>query len=247
MDNDDIQIGTLLSRREALTLLGLTGAAFLTHPAGVLSSSGRIRDAQPNLPGCIVRPEETEGPYFVDEKLNRSDISTDPSDGTTVAGSPLLLAFVVSRISGGACAPLAGAQVDVWQCNAAGVYSDVKDPAFNTIGKKFLRGNQVTGTSGHAIFKTIYPGWYEGRAVHIHFKIRAAEIATAKVFTSQLYFNDALTDEVHKAAPYVKPGKRTRNEADAIYNDGTGKQLMLPVRPDDIHGYSGVFRIALKI
>src|SRR5258705_14025132 len=79
------------------------------------------------LPACVVRPEQTEGPYFVDEKLNRSDIRVDPSDKSVKAGVPLRLEFHVSHIGGGACVPLSGAIVDLWHCDAQGVYSDVRD------------------------------------------------------------------------------------------------------------------------
>jgi protocatechuate 3,4-dioxygenase beta subunit len=111
-------------------------------------------------------------PYFVDNQLNRSDIRIDPSDGSVKEGAPLRLAFQVSDVSANACSPLAGAQVDVWHCDALGVYSGVSDPGFDTSGQLWLRGYQVTDESGYCEFTTIYPGWYSGRAVHIHFKIR---------------------------------------------------------------------------
>ncbi len=86
-----------------------------------------------------------------------------------------------------------GAIVDIWHCDAAGVYSDATDPGFNTVGKKFLRGYQVTDANGGVQFTTIYPGWYRGRTVHIHFKVRAkAKSGQSYEFTSQLYFDDAI-------------------------------------------------------
>ena len=93
-------------------------------------------------------PELTEGPYFVDEQLDRSDIREDPTDGAVVEGVPLELALRVSQINSTGCAPLAGAQVDVWHCDALGVYSDVSDPGFNTAGQQFLRGYQITDQDG---------------------------------------------------------------------------------------------------
>jgi protocatechuate 3,4-dioxygenase beta subunit len=193
----------------------------------------------------VVRPELTEGPYYVDEELLRSDIRSDPSDGTISAGALLALTFNVSSAVSSACSPLAGAIVDVWHCDALGVYSDVSDPGFNTSGKKFLRGYQVTDADGVARFTTIYPGWYQGRAVHIHFKIRSAASASAYQFTSQLFFDDSLTDQVHATEPYASKGQRTlRNSGDGIYNGG-GSQLVLDVATT-ADGHAATFNIALE-
>ncbi|MGH7792987.1 MAG: twin-arginine translocation pathway signal protein, partial [Thermodesulfobacteriota bacterium] len=159
MENDDQQVGRVLSRREAVKLLGIASVAMLVGCSDRQSSSTPATN--PDTP-CIVRPEQTEGPYFVDEKLNRSDIRLDPSDGSVKEGVPLQLVFHVSQVSKGGCAPLAGAVVGVWHCDALGVYSDVVDPSFSTVGKKFLRGYQVTDANGTAQFTTIYPGWYQG-------------------------------------------------------------------------------------
>jgi protocatechuate 3,4-dioxygenase beta subunit len=199
-----------------------------------------------SLPACIVRPEETEGPYFVDERLDRADIRSDPSDGSVREGLPLQLTFHVSQIQN-SCAPLAGATVDVWHCDALGVYSDASDPGFDTRGKKFLRGYQVTGADGLAQFTTIYPGWYPGRTVHIHFKIRTdSGNGSTYDFTSQLFFDDSVTDKVYAQAPYASKGKRTlRNQGDGIFQNG-GDQLILQLA-QWAEGYAGTFDIGLKI
>jgi protocatechuate 3,4-dioxygenase beta subunit len=244
MFNDDHQIGELLSRREALLILGAAGGSLLLG-CGSESPARTARAAGP--PGmCVVRPEQTEGPYFVDERLNRSDIRTDPTDGVVKAGAPLLLAFHVSRLAGNTCAPLAGAYVDIWQCDADGVYSDVTDRSFSTIGKKFLRGYQVTDPEGVARFTTIYPGWYPGRTVHIHFKIRTTLDAEAYDFTSQLYFDDAFTDSVFAHEPYSARGPRsTRNDADGIFRR-SGSQLVLSTA-ENAGAYAADFNIGLQI
>jgi protocatechuate 3,4-dioxygenase beta subunit len=241
MDLDDIPIGRVLTRREALGFLGATGA---------LLFFGCSDSTAANVPGdgnsaCLVRPELTEGPYYVDEQLNRSDIRSDPGTGLIREGALLALSFNVTRASSTACEPLADALVDVWHCDALGVYSDVSDPGFNTAGQKFLRGYQVTGTDGVARFTTIYPGWYRGRAVHIHFKIRSSVAASsAYEFTSQLFFDDSLTDQVHAGQPYVSKGQRDlRNSQDGIYNQG-GSQLVLNVS-ETADGYAATFDIAL--
>jgi len=152
----------------------------------------------------------------------------------------------VSRVDGAACAPLPGAMVDVWQCDADGIYSGVRDPGFDTLDNKFLRGHQRTDAGGEARFVTLYPGWYPGRTVHIHFKIRTEPRAPRGLeFTSQLYFDDAVTDRVHAAAPYGARGRRTtRNREDGIFRRG-GDQLMLaPVATAD--GYAASFAIGLQ-
>src|SRR5205823_6128325 len=105
--------------------------------------------------------------------LYRSDIRSDPTTGAVKDGVPLYLGFSLSSVgSDGGCSPLAGAVIDIWQCDASGVYSDVNDPGFNTKGQQFLRGSQHTDENGYAQFLTIYPGWYSGRAVHTHLKVR---------------------------------------------------------------------------
>jgi protocatechuate 3,4-dioxygenase beta subunit len=243
MDNDDLPIGRVLSRREVLSLLGAAGALLMLG----CSSDSEATTASTSDGTCVVKPELTEGPYYVDEELNRSDIRLDPSDGSVRDGALLALTFNVSSLASSACTPLAGAVVDVWHCDAAGVYSDVSDSGFNTVGKKFLRGYQVTGSDGVARFTTIYPGWYSGRAVHIHFKIRSSASSTsAYEFTSQLFFDDALTDQVDATEPYAAKGQRdTRNANDGIYNQG-GSQLVLDVAADGSGGYTATFDIALE-
>lgn len=243
MEHDDPPIGRVLSRREVVTWLGATGVAWLT---GSSLYSRRLVTATRG-PSCVVRPEQTQGPYFVDERMHRSDIRSDPADGRVKPGMPLALTFLVSRLSAGNCQPLPGAQVDLWQCDALGVYSDAQDPGFNTVGQKFLRGYQIADARGEARFTTVYPGWYAGRTVHIHFKIRVEPSAQRGFeFTSQLYFDDALTDRVHAAAPYATKGPRTtRNRGDGIFRRG-GDQLVLA--PEEVAaGYAASFAIGLQL
>lgn len=243
MREEDIQSRQLFSRREILVLAGAGGAIWLMN--GARSPTQAASDTPQPL--CLVRPEQTEGPYFVDERLHRIDIRSDPSNGTISPGTQLALTFHISRIRGGECHPLPDAQVDVWHCDALGVYSDVRDPGFSTVGQKFLRGYQLTDAHGAARFLTIYPGWYPIRTVHIHFKIRTAPMATTRYeFTSQLYFPDELTDRVHTALPYSPQGRRrVRNQQDFIFRDG-GEQLML--KPSTTNGgYTATFPIGLEL
>lgn len=260
MDNDDLPIGRVLDRREALKLLAASGAVILVGCQRGTSRSPEMASAsaattsaegspQAAIPGCVVRPEMTEGPYFVDRQLNRVDIRTDPADNAAKPGVPLVVAFNVSRISAGKCTPLSGAMVDVWHCDAGGIYSGVADTGvgFNTVGQKFLRGYQVTDANGVARFTTIYPGWYPGRTVHIHFKIRTPAAGQRQYdFTSQVFFDETISDKVFAQAPYSKGGRRTMNASDGIFRQGKGEQLMLKLTPSG-SGYTSTFDIGLDI
>lgn len=262
MDNDDLPVGRVLSRRDVVRLLAASGAAAMvgckadnrTANAGAAGAtpSGAARVAESAsgaLPQCVAKPELTVGPYFLDGQLDRSDIRSEPSTGAVKAGAPLLLAFNVQQIIDGRCTPLPGAIVDVWHCDAAGEYSGFQDnmgAGFDTRGQKFLRGYQITDADGVARFQTIYPGWYRGRSVHVHFKIRAPVGGEQYEFTSQLFFDESLTDTVHARAPYDAKGQRdVRNDNDGIYRRSRGA-LLLAVHPDgDAH--RGTFDVGLDL
>jgi protocatechuate 3,4-dioxygenase beta subunit len=241
----------VVTRRTAL-LVGL--AAFVAActgrtPSASLSSPTPSSNANTVLtPACVVTPSETEGPYFVDEHLNRSDIISDPSTGAKRTGVPLTLTFQVARVGSGGCTALSGAQVDVWHCDARGVYSDVS--AQSSVGQKFLRGYQLTDAGGVATFATIYPGWYAGRAVHIHFKVRTYTGATKSFeVSSQLFFDDAVTDEIYKTAPYnSRPNRSTRNQNDMVYTSNGNSGAVLVVKPaQTAAGYAATFAIGLNL
>ena len=280
MDNDDRQIGRILSRREVLALFGAAGASFLvgcgaapttavspTATGGVNAEAATVQASAPNAeastavsigdsptaqaqqqaevataqvanattsaPACVVRPEVTEGPYYVEENLVRSDIRENKE------GALLSLTFNVSEVASSGCTALQGATVEIWHCDGAGAYSDVSDPGFNTVGQTWLRGSQVTDANGQATFTTIYPGWYSGRAVHIHFKVRPD---ANSVFTSQLFFDDALSQQVFTQAPYVSKGSTpdTLNSTDNIYQD-----LLLLTSTKTDQGYAAAFDLGI--
>ncbi|TMF99604.1 MAG: intradiol ring-cleavage dioxygenase, partial [Chloroflexi bacterium] len=188
----------------------------------------------------------TEGPYFVDERLNRSDIRSDPSSGATKEGAPLRLNLTVSNVNGATCTPIVGAVVDMWHCDALGEYSDISGGAgqSDTSGQKFLRGYQVTDGNGGVQFQTIYPGWYRGRTIHIHFKVRTdPDAASGYEFTSQMFFDEAITDSVLARAPYNQKGSPdTRNARDNIFNP----DLILPLTAEG-DGYAGTLHIGVNI
>ena len=237
---------SLISRRHALILLGAAGAAMVAGRSNVYSASARSKDG--TLPACILTPKQTEGPFFVDERLERSDIRVDPSDGSVKSGVPLRLTFHVSAIHGAGCNPVSGAIVDVWQCDAIGVYSAVNEPGSpGNTAKNFLRGYQITQADGSTQFTTIYPGWYPGRTVHIHFKVRANDKSgRGQELTSQLYFDDALTDRIHAQSPYAGKGRRTvKNHRDGLFRNGGGQLMLSPVQSG--LDYAATFDIGLQI
>jgi protocatechuate 3,4-dioxygenase beta subunit len=224
--------GTPALNAEAATAVAI--GANPTARATQATAVGTAAAASTAVPNCVVRPQVTEGPYYVDVDQVRADIR-EGKEGATLA-----LTFNVVQVAGSGCTPLQGAEVEIWHCDAAGAYSGVADPGFSTTGQTWLRGTQVTSADGVATFTTIYPGWYQGRAVHIHFKVRPTPTTD---FTSQLFFDEALTDQVHAQAPYASKGKRdTLNSTDGIYN-----QLLLLTTTQTAHGYAATFPIGVDL
>ena len=262
-DDDDRLIGRVLTRREVLALMGaasVTVVAAACAPASVASgaasagssAAGTAATTSPaasvaavasSLPSCVVVPELTEGPYYVNENLDRSDIRIDTSDGSVSEGAVLTIDWVVSQVDGNACIPLVGVLVDVWHCDALGNYSDVGSEQ----GHDYLRGYQHTDATGRATITTIYPGWYQGRAVHIHFKIRTDPEASAGFeFTSQLFFDDDLSRQVFSSGVYAQKGAQDMsNEQDGIFNQSGGATLLSVTQDGD--GYRATFPIAVQL
>jgi protocatechuate 3,4-dioxygenase beta subunit len=238
-----------MGRREVLALFGAVGGIALVGCGGGATSDASAI-AAPDAPfACVATPEETEGPYFVDERLDRSDLTVDTTNPAVTRGIPLELRLSLIAVKGSACTPLSGAQVDVWHADASGVYSD--ESAQDTAGQTFLRGYQITDQNGVVAFKSIYPGSYPGRTVHVHFKVRTslASNAGTSEHTSQLFFDDAVTDAVFRGAEaYGSGGRpRTTNAMDAIYRT-SGERLMLALEPlRSGSGYVGTFRIGLRV
>jgi len=222
-----------------------TPAQTASTGATATSTAATAASATPAPVACVLTAERTEGPYFVDERLNRSDITSDPTDGSVKEGVALSLSLTVSRVEGAACMPLVGALVDVWHCDALGVYSDVSGAGQpDTTGQKFLRGYQITNDSGQVEFQTIYPGWYSGRTIHIHFKVRTdPDSAQGFEFTSQLFFDETTTSAVVAREPYNQKGTPdTSNAADNIYQP----DLVLPLTADG-EGYTAAFHVGVSM
>jgi len=205
---------TKITRRETLLAAGGLIAAALIPEAAAAAGSGPAAVASGAI-SCVLTPELTEGPYYVpNEKVRRNITEGKP-------GAPLDLRLTV--VDASTCKPIKSAAVDIWHADALGAYSGAvaHDPSTN-----FLRGIQKTDSAGLARFVSIYPGWYQGRAVHVHVKVH---LGGTVVHTGQFFFNDALTDAVYKRSPYSTRGSRdTRNAADSIYRNG-GSRSMLTV------------------
>lgn len=204
-----------MTRREALALVGgLSAAALMGNCGSSAGESSTISGLDVQLGSaalgstCTVYPQQTEGPYYLDLDLLRRDLA----EGRP--GTPLIIALQVSEADG--CAPLKGVAVDIWHCDAAGVYSGYPGQlgSLNTTGQRFLRGTQVTDEEGRVQFETIYPGWYPGRTTHIHFKVHLSDTSEA---TSQLYFPEDLTAAVYRSSPYSAHGQKdTSNTSDGV-------------------------------
>ena len=194
----------LIRRRDVLAV----GAAALAVPAAACAQQRDPARAPGRLiagGSCPVTPRQTEGPFYFDPRLARRDI------GEGRAGVPLRLRLQI--VDAAACAPIGEARVDVWHCDAAGVYSGYDSE--RSAGETFLRGIQSADADGIAEFRSIYPGWYEGRAPHIHFKVRLAD---GREITSQLYFPDELSDRIYGESVYAgRAGRRLRNGDDGIF------------------------------
>ena len=172
---------------------------------------------------CVLTPEQTEGPYYIANEAVRRNI-TEGRPGTPM----LLRAFVVNAST---CKPIKGAAVDIWHADAGGVYSGFGSGAAN---RTFMRGVQRTNAKGLALFRTVYPGWYQGRTVHIHVKVH---LGGNVLHTGQLYFPDTVTDAVYRKAPYAsRPNRDVRNAGDSIYRNG-GKRSQVSVRKNSAGVY----------
>ncbi len=243
--HDDLPVGQLLGRREALAALGALGCGVML---GCGAEEGAAGGARVSLPGgpegafadCVVRPAQTEGPFFVDGTAERSDLAADRR-GKPDLGVPLALELRFALL-GATVSALSGARIDIWQCDAQGRYSDEpgQGPGPVPVAANYLRGFQTSDAEGRVRFATVYPGWYSGRTVHIHVKARWGGAADHQSFTSQFYFDDALTDTVHANPAYAQLGQhRTRNAMDGIFTQGGDQLLLRPERVDA--GYRAAF------
>ena len=180
----------VLSRRAAISAVAISAASAWPGAARAAPLAGLA--AFRNI--CFLTPQSIEGPYYLDPQLVRAQIA----EGRT--GVPLRLDLHV--IDGAACKPIERARVDIWHADARGIYSGYEGQGdkqdLSTVGQKFLRGTQFTDGEGAVRFETIYPGWYAGRATHIHFKVILDD---RNVLTGQTYFPDAINEFIYGNVP----------------------------------------------
>jgi protocatechuate 3,4-dioxygenase beta subunit len=223
-----------LSRRALLVKLGglLAGVTAVGGWKVAEEAGAGPAAVASGLVSCVLAPEQTEGPYYLDDHRLRRNIT----EGRP--GVPLTLRLGVVDVS--SCKPIKGAAVDIWHCDAGGVYSGTS--AQDTEDERFLRGIQRTDAKGVALFRTIYPGWYQGRTVHIHVMVH---IGGNVVHTGQLYFADTLTDTVYRRSPYrSRPSRTTRNAADSIYRNGGKRSTLKLVKSGS--GYAGSITMGVQ-
>jgi protocatechuate 3,4-dioxygenase beta subunit len=211
---------TRISRKASLASLGglVAGALGVAGWRSVDEAGAGPAAVEAGLVACVLAPEQTEGPYYVDDAAVRRNV-TEGKPGT-----PLTLRLTVVNAS--SCRAIKGAAVEIWHCDASGVYSGVGQQG--TENELFLRGVQRTDAKGVATFRTIYPGWYPGRTVHIHTMVH---LGGNVVHTGQLYFSDAVTDVVYRRSPYSqRPNRSPRNSGDSIYRNGGRRSTLKLVK-----------------
>jgi protocatechuate 3,4-dioxygenase beta subunit len=220
-----------LNRRDVLKTVGGAGlaAAFGPRALELLSEDAQAATAAST---CLLTPEVTEGPYWVENTLTRHNITEGK------AGLPLVIRFTV--LNARTCKPIKNADVEIWHCDALGDYS-----AVNGATTRFLRGHQKANAAGKAEFLTIFPGWYRGRTPHIHMKVH---VGGDDVHTGQIFFNERITTSVYKQAPYASRGQYdTPHASDNIYRQAGGSraELKLAKRTAGLKGYVGTIAIGV--
>jgi protocatechuate 3,4-dioxygenase beta subunit len=251
----------IFTRREALAALGALGLTVVAGCSGSSSdSASRPRRSSPSSaptttttagpPGtttCTLAPEVTQGPFYLTDHPDTANLVQDRP------GRPLALTLTVVDTR---CTTLRDAKVDVWHCDATGVYGGIGTGTGGGPGggqgvgdfgaarrgtpATWLQGYQTTGADGTVRFSTIYPGWYPGRAVHIHMKVF---VGGSSVHTGQLFFPDDLTASVFRNAPY-RGSPDTTNRADSIYRSAGSAALLAPTAADD--GFTAAAQLVVR-
>ncbi len=226
--------------------------------AGVLIDACKKRDAASTTAtttstsgDCIVTPTEVEGPYpYVGGEITNPLQRADVTAGQT--GVPLAISFEVVNVNS-SCAAVTGARVDIWHCNKDGYYSGYGAQTGGSLGTKsylgktWLRGYQLTDSAGKLTFNTIYPGWYQGRATHIHIEVFVNNVLKK---ATQINFSETVSDAVHVSTLYAAHGINSmRNANDEIFNNSATDLAneTVAVTGDIANGYAGSYTIGLSV
>ena len=200
---------------------------------------------------CSESLEGEEGPYFVDDSATgyeRSNILSNLDGTSTQTGVPLTLTLYVYDSENG-CAAMQGVQVDIWQCNASGVYS--AESAESTTSESWLRGYQLTDANGMVQFTTIIPGWYSGRTNHIHLRLRSTYNSTDTdgTNTMQFFFDQTLVNTLATTvSPYSSEGTNpTTNASDRVYSTEEDGTTLMTLSGSTAAGYTATAKAYLPI
>jgi protocatechuate 3,4-dioxygenase beta subunit len=231
-----------LDRRRLLAALGTSLGGVIAACSGSAASPSSTTtpsaSSGTSSAACTVAAEETAGPY--PDRLgmvnNAAFFRRDITEGRT--GTPLNLTLTIVNTKA-SCAPLASVSVEIWQCDASGAYSEYSQPGYDGTGQTFLRGLQVTDVNGQVAFSTIYPGWYQGRATHVHVQVfRGGSL----VKTTQIAFPESVSAAVYATGVYAAKGQNpTSNATDNVFADGTSTEMA------NVAGGAGGYSAALTI
>jgi protocatechuate 3,4-dioxygenase beta subunit len=229
-----------IGRREAIAMMGATGAALGfgcggESPTSPTSTASTSTTTSSNTTGsaCVVTPNETIGPYPSLVDLFRSDIREGKS------GTNLTLTISVVNTANN-CTPIDNVNVEIWQCDATGNYSQYGTERAQT----YLRGIQTTNSSGQVTFTTIYPGWYQGRATHIHVEV-TRNGSSLKV--TQIAFPESVNAQVYGGGVYASRGNNpTSNARDMVFADGVDSE-MASISGSPSAGYTATFTVGLAV
>ena len=216
-----------MRRREmvALSAGALASVALYACGADEDEAARSVVEGATTMPDCVLTPEQEEGPFYIDLAQVRQDIVENRP------GVPLALALTV--VDSNTCEPIRDAAVDIWHCDALGVYSG--EPSEGSEGETYLRGVQLTTGNGLAEFATIYPGQYPGRTTHIHLKVHIGGGQSDGTYsgghvshTGQLFTSDRRDAEVFALAPYNRnTAELVSRNTDGIFRDQGGSSSVL--------------------
>jgi protocatechuate 3,4-dioxygenase beta subunit len=246
-----LPINRKLSRRDVIEALSLAGAAFVAGCASsptsasstATTSSTTMTSGTSGTASCAITAEETAGPYPDRTGMigNSSFFRQDITEGRS--GLPLTLALAIVNVRQN-CATVANANVEIWQCDAAGNYSEYAQPGYDGTGQTFLRGVQTTDASGRVTFRTIFPGWYMSRATHIHVQVF---VSGAVVKTTQIAFPESVSSGVYRTGVYASHGQNsTSNASDNVFSDGTQSELAT-LSGDTTSGYTATLTMGVSV